>query len=40
MFEKRSELLLTQSKFFQRVVKFTLNAVGIIVVSLFIGILG
>ena len=40
MFEKRNEALLPRSKFFLRVVKFTFIALGIIVVSLFIGILG
>ncbi|MCX6664134.1 MAG: hypothetical protein NTZ75_07795 [Euryarchaeota archaeon] len=40
MFEKRSERILPRSKFFIRMVTFTLLALFIIVVSLFIGILG
>jgi hypothetical protein len=40
MFEKRTEALLSRSKFFLRVLKFILLAISIIVVSLFIGILG
>jgi hypothetical protein len=40
MFEKRSESILPRSKFFIRMVKFTLLALFIIVISLFIGILG
>jgi hypothetical protein len=40
MFEKRTEALLPSSKFLLRVVKFTLIAIGIIIVSLFIGIFG
>jgi hypothetical protein len=40
MFEKKTEPLLPRSKFFLRVMKFTLLAIGIIIVSLFIGILG
>jgi len=39
-FEKRSERILPRSKFFIRMVKFTLLALFVIVVSLFIGILG
>jgi len=40
MFEKRTEALLPRSKFFLRLVKFTLIAIGIIIFSLFIGVLG
>ena len=40
MFEKRSEPILPRSKFFVRMVKFSLLALSIVVVSLFIGMLG
>lgn len=40
MFEKRTEPLLPRSKFFLRVVKFTLIAISIIVISLILGIIG
>jgi hypothetical protein len=39
-FEKRHESILPRSKFFLRLVKFALLAIGLIVVSLIIGILG
>jgi hypothetical protein len=40
MFEKRMEPLLPRSKFFLRIVKFTLIAIAIIILSLFLGIIG
>jgi hypothetical protein len=39
-FEKRHEQLISRSKFFIRVVKFTLLSIGLIAFSLIIGILG
>lgn len=39
-FEKRHESILPRSKFFLRLVKFALLSIGLIVVSLIIGILG
>jgi len=39
-FEKRDEKLLPRSKFFLRLVKFAFIALGIIAISLIIGILG
>ncbi len=40
MFEKRTEPLLPRSKFFLRILKFTVIAVGIILLSLLVGIIG
>ncbi|MCX6671604.1 MAG: hypothetical protein NTX92_06765 [Euryarchaeota archaeon] len=39
-FEKRHESILPRSKFFLRLVKFALLSIGLIVVSLIVGILG
>jgi len=39
-FEKRSESLLPRSKFFLRLIKFAFLSLGLIIISLIIGILG
>ncbi len=40
MFERRTEPLLPRPKFFLRVLKFTVIAIGIILLSLLVGIIG